>query len=64
MRIVVLVTEALTVRTILTRLGESSEPPPISPCRWPPAWEMFDQAVELDPVRPERDYEFDQRGSW
>jgi len=38
--------------------------PPISPCRGPPHWKMFDQTVEIDPIHPEPEYDFDQRVSW
>jgi hypothetical protein len=38
-------TEAPTVRPILTHIGEPGEAPPISPCRGPPEWEMLDQSV-------------------
>jgi hypothetical protein len=64
MEIIAFITEAPTVRAILTYIGEPSEAPPISPCRGPPAWEMLDQTVEFDPVHPEPEYEFDQSVSW
>jgi hypothetical protein len=38
--------------------------PPISPCRGPPEWELFGQTVEIDPIHPEPEYDFDQRVSW
>ena len=65
--IIAFITEAPTLRTILTHIGEPTEPPPISPCRGPPAWEMFDQTAEfdpLDPIDPEVEFEFDQRVNW
>ena len=34
------------------------------PCRGPPEWEMFDQTVEIDPIHPESEYDFDQTVSW
>jgi hypothetical protein len=52
------------VERILTHIGESSEAPPISPCRGPPTRDMFDRAVEFDPIHPEPKYEFDQTVSW
>ncbi len=58
------ITEAPTVRAILTHLGEPSEAPPISPCRGPPEWEMLDQTAEFDPVHPEPEYDFDQSIGW
>ena len=42
MEIISFITEAPTVRAILTPIGEPSEAPPISPCRGPPEWEIFD----------------------
>jgi hypothetical protein len=64
MEIIAFITEAPTVRAILTHIGEPSEAPPISPCRGPPAWEMLDQTVEIDPIHPEPEYDFDQSVSW
>ena len=62
--IISFITEAPTVRAILTHIGEPAEAPPLSPSRGPPAWELFDQAVELDPVDPEAEFDFDQSVSW
>jgi hypothetical protein len=62
--IVSFITEAPTVRAILTHIGEPSEAPPISPCRGPPEWEMLDQPAEFDPVHPEPEYDFEQSVSW
>ncbi|MCP3879718.1 MAG: IS91 family transposase, partial [Sulfitobacter sp.] len=64
MEIIALITEAPSVRAILTHIGEPSEAPPISPCRGPPAWEMLDQTAEFDPIHPDPEYEFDQSVSW
>jgi len=64
MEIIAFITEAPTVRAILTHIGEPCEAPPISPCRGPPAWEMLDRTVEFDPIHPEPEYEFDQSVSW
>ncbi len=64
MEIIAFIAEAPSVRTIPTHIGEPAEAPPISPCRGPPEWEMFDQAVEFDPVHPEPECEFDQSLSW
>jgi hypothetical protein len=61
--IIALITEAPTVRAILNHIGEPSAAAPISPCRGPPQWEMFDQTVEIDPIHPEPEYDFDQRVS-
>jgi len=62
--IIAFITEAPTVRAILEHIGEPSAAAPISPCRGPPQWEMFDQTVEIDPIHPEPEYDFDQRVSW
>ncbi|MEJ2387699.1 MAG: transposase [Chromatiaceae bacterium] len=62
--IISFITEAPTVRAILTHIGEPSEAPPIAPCRGPPEWEMLDQTVEFDPIHPEPEYELDQSLSW
>jgi hypothetical protein len=51
--IIAFITEAPTVRAILTHIGEPAEAPPISPSRGPPAWEMFDQTAEFEPLDPE-----------
>jgi hypothetical protein len=64
MEIIAFITEAPTVRAILTHIGEPSEAPPISPCRGPPQWERLAQTGEFDPVHPVPEYEFDQRVSW
>ena len=64
MEIISFITEAPTVRAILTYIGEPCEALPISPCRGPPAREMLDQTVDLDPIHPEPEYEFDQSLSW
>ncbi len=64
MEIIAFITEAPTVRAILTHIGEPNEAPPISPCRGPPEWEMFNQMVDFDPIHPEPEYEFDQSVSW
>jgi hypothetical protein len=64
MEIIAFITEAPTVRAILTHIGEPSEAPPISPCRGPPEWEMLAQTAEFDPVHPVPEYEFDQSVSW
>ena len=62
--IIAFITEAPTVRAILTHIGEPAEAPPLSPSRGPPAWEMFDQTAEFDPLDPEAEFDFDQRVSW
>ena len=62
--IIAFITEAPTVRAILTHIGEPTEAPPISPSRGPPAWEMFDQTAEFDLLDPEAAFDFDQGVSW
>jgi len=52
------------VECILTRIGEPSEAPPISPCRGPPEWEMLDRTADFDPIHPDPEYDFDQSVSW
>jgi len=56
--------EAPTVRAMLNHIGEPSAAAPISPCRGPPHWEMFDQTVEIHASDPEPEYHFDQSVSW
>jgi hypothetical protein len=57
-------TEAIPARRIPNHVGEPAEPPPITPARRPPAWEMLDRTVEFDPIHPEPEYEFEQSVSW
>lgn len=38
--------------------------PLISPCSWPPWWEMVEQTAESDPLYPVPAYELDQSVSW
>ena len=52
------------VGQVLCTIGEPAEAPPLSPSRRPPAWEMFDQTAEFDPLDPEAEFDFDQRVSW
>ncbi len=66
MRIVAFVTEGGSVRHILEYIGESTDPPPISPARGPPAWEgevdslpLYDPVAQLEP-----DFQFDQTQGW
>ncbi|WP_300451810.1 hypothetical protein [Accumulibacter sp.] len=42
MRIVAFLTDACTVREILSPLGEPMSPPPIAPARGTPLWEITD----------------------
>jgi hypothetical protein len=65
--IVAFITEAAPVERILDRIGESAEPPRISPARRPPAWD--DPPVEAVPdwdalAQPPPEYVFDQRVQW
>ena len=71
MRIIAFITDASTVRKILDHLGESAQPPRITPARGPPLWEaamaseragndsQWDSAAQPEPV-----FEFDQRVAW
>ena len=56
-----------SVRRILNDIGESAEPPRISPARGPPAWD--DPLVEAVPdwdalAQPQPEYVFDQQVGW
>ena len=68
MRIVAFVTDSDSVRQILEYVGESADPPRISPARGPPAWEAEVEVESLslyDPVvQPEPDFQFDQTQGW
>jgi hypothetical protein len=66
-RILAFITDAPTVRDILTNLGEPAAPPCIAPARGPPLWEAT--GAEHDPSAEARlpsapAFEFDQRLSW
>jgi len=68
MRIVAFVTDGDSVHHILEYIGASTDPPPISPARGPPAW---DAEVELEPLaqhdpvaQAEADFQFDQTQPW
>jgi hypothetical protein len=64
-QIISFITEAHTIRHILEHIGESAEPPRISPARGPPAWDEYIQDSSWDPsVQPTPEYEFDQTISW
>lgn len=66
MRIVAFVTDGGSVHHILEYIGESTDPPRISPARGPPEWEEeVDSAPQYDPtVQPEPDFQFDQTQGW
>jgi hypothetical protein len=66
MQIIAFVTESVSVRRILTHIGEPADPPRISPARGPPAWETEAEALQLaDPIaQPEPDFQFDQTVDW
>ncbi len=66
MRIVAFVTDGDSVRHILEYIGESTDPPRISPARGPPAWEAKAGSFPLfDPVaQPEPEFQFDQTQAW
>ena len=64
MRIIAFVTDGVSVRRILTHIGESADPPRIAPARGPPAWEEEAELL-LDPLgQLEPDFQFDQTVSW
>jgi len=67
MRIIAFITDAPTVRDILTHLGAPTAPPRIAPARGPPLGEAA--GAEHDPtpdptIQPTPTYEFDQRLTW
>ena len=66
MRMIAFVTDGVSVRRILTHIGELTDPPRIAPARGPPAWEAEAEALQLaDPIaQPEPDLQFDQTLSW
>ena len=65
MRLIAAITDQPSISRILTHIGESEKPPPITPARGPPQWEWgFDQRTLTDDVEPIPDYEFDQRIIW
>jgi len=67
MRILAFITDAPTVRAILTPLGVPTAPPPIPPARGPPRWEAADVEQDSPPdpaLQPAPAYEFDQRLTW
>ena len=66
MRIIAFVTDGDSVHQILEYIGESADPPPISPARGPPSWEGEVESLPLyDPVaQPEPDFQFDQTQGW
>lgn len=71
MRIIAFITDASTVQKILDHIGESTQPPRISPARGPPLWEAATSSEQAgnDPqwdssAQPEPVFEFDQRIAW
>jgi hypothetical protein len=66
MRVIAFVTDGDSVRHLLEYIGESANPPQMSPARGPPAWEGEGDSLPLhDPVaQPEPDFQFDQTQGW
>ena len=65
MRLIAAITDKPSIDRILTNIGQSPRPPPITPARGPPECEWdFDQRPQADAVGHIPDYEFDQRISW
>jgi hypothetical protein len=68
MRIVAFVTDGDSLRHILESIGESADPPPISPARGPPLWEADVEVQPLplyDPIaQPGPEFHFDQTQGW
>lgn len=54
------------VPRILEYIGESTDPPRLSPARWLPAWEgQVDSKSQYDSIaQPEADFQFDQTQGW
>ena len=57
MRIIAFVSDANTIQKILGHIGESTQPPTISPAHEPPLWESAKTAKEMD---TDHRYEFNQ----
>jgi hypothetical protein len=66
MRIVAFVTDGDSLHHILEYIGESADPPQISPARGPPAWEAEVDSLPLyDPIaQPEAEFQLDQTRGW
>ncbi len=54
MRIIAFVTDGVSVRRILTHIGEPTDPPRIAPARGPPAQEAEAEALQLVDPAPAR----------
>jgi hypothetical protein len=63
---VAFVTDGESVHPILEYLGQSADPPPISPARGPPAWEGGVDSLPLydSLAQPEPDFQLDQTQGW
>ena len=71
MRIIAFIDDASTVRKILDYIGESTQPPIISPARGPPLWEASMAHLKADndhqwdmSAQPAPAFEYDQRITW
>jgi hypothetical protein len=66
MRIVAFITDGDSVHHILEYIGQSPDPPPISPARGPPAWEdEVESLPQYDPLAQSvPDFQFDQTQGW
>jgi hypothetical protein len=65
--IVAFITEAAPVQSILTHIGEPTEPPPIATLRGPPAWDdaLVDAVPDCDTLaQPEPEFMLDQQAQW
>lgn len=74
MRLIAFITHSADIRQIPSHIGVESDPPHISPARWPPLWEgcgdaQMGEGVEIESgweiaVQSAPDYEVDQRVNW
>ncbi len=66
MQIIAFVIDGVSVRRILTHIGEPTDPPRIAPARGPPTWEAEVESLpSADTIaQPEPDFQFDQTVSW
>ena len=65
MQVIGLIQDKPVINKILESVGEMTEPPALSPARWPPGWDDYNQDIPVDKSGlsiPE--YEFDQCVSW
>ena len=66
MRIIAFMTDDVSVRRILTHIGEPADPPRIAPARGPPTWEAEVKSLSTaDTITQAEPYfQFDQTVNW